>query len=176
MEVLKTLFFRIPIVLFIIGVLLSIFDSYTLNQYRNIILISTAVFIFVLLHTNWIQKEDPLDKMIYQLEELKKRHTISPETQAKIKKVKLFNISNINEKHEVLGMIESSDTNKDKARRNIQAKACILGANAVINITTHIDNNVSGYVSTESIRSKMVSGETTTVTTYHYEGTAIRII
>ena len=62
----------------------------------------------------------------------------SPEEMAKIRAIQLFNISDIKREYQALGMIESY------ARDRVDV---------VINVTTNIDNDVSG--------------KTSTTTTYH---------
>jgi len=92
-----------------------------------------------------------------------------------IRKIQLFNIPNIGREYSVLGMIEASDTDKTQAKEKLQLQALELGANAVINVIFNIDNNVKGSVGSVAGMPRMVEGKTSTLTTYHYEGTAIKL-
>jgi uncharacterized protein YbjQ (UPF0145 family) len=93
-----------------------------------------------------------------------------------IRKVQLFNIANIDKKYSVLGMIESFDIDKTQAKEKLQLQALALGGNAVINVISNIDNNVKGSVGSVAGMPRMVEGRTSTVTTYHYEGTAVKLL
>ena len=93
-----------------------------------------------------------------------------------IKSIQLFNISDIGKTYAVLGMIEAHDIDKTKAKEKLQEEAYALGANAVINVSTNIDNNVTGSVGSVATMPRLVDGKTSTTTTYHYEGTAIKLI
>jgi uncharacterized protein YbjQ (UPF0145 family) len=98
------------------------------------------------------------------------------EEMANIRKVKLFNIPNISEGYTALGMIEAFDTDKTQAKEKLQLQALELGGNAVINVISNIDNNVKGSVGSVAGMPRMVEGRTSTVTTYHYEGTAVKLL
>jgi len=111
--------------------------------------------------------------MFPKLEDIVER---TPEELAKINNVQLFNISDIGKVYEVLGMIEAQDTDKTKAKEKLQEEAYVLGANAVINVSTNIDNNVTGTVGSVVTMPRIVEGKTSTATTYHYEGTAVKLI
>jgi len=100
----------------------------------------------------------------------------SPEEMAKIRAIQLFNISDIKREYQALGMIESYARDKDEAKLKLQERALKSGADAVINVTTNIDNDVSGNVSSIAGMPSMVSGKTSTTTTYHYEGTAVKLV
>ncbi len=92
-----------------------------------------------------------------------------------VRNIQLFNISDINQEYNVLGMIEAQDIDKVKAKEKLQLQALELGANAVINVISNIDNNVIGSVGSVATMPRMVSGKTSTITTYHYEGTAVKL-
>ncbi len=91
-----------------------------------------------------------------------------------IKEIQLFNIANINKEYEAFGMIESYDIDKEFAKVKLQLKAFELGASAVINVTTNIDNNITGTIGSVRTMPKLTTGKTRTETTYHYIGTAVR--
>jgi uncharacterized protein YbjQ (UPF0145 family) len=101
--------------------------------------------------------------------------SISPEELSLLKNIQLFNVLNIDKKYTALGMIEAYDTDKIKAKEKLQLQAHTLGADAVINVVTNIDNNVTGSVGSLAGMPRMVSGKTSTTTTYHYEGTAVKL-
>ena len=93
-----------------------------------------------------------------------------------IKTIQLFNISDIGKAYDVLGMIEAHATDKTKAKEKLQEEAYALGANAVINVSTNIDNDVTGSIGSVATMPRLVDGKTSTTTTYHYEGTAIKLL
>ncbi len=93
-----------------------------------------------------------------------------------IRQIQLFNVPNIDKKHSVLGMIEAQDTDKTQAKEKLQLQALELEGNAVINVISNIDNNVKGSVGSVAGMPRIVEGRTSTTTTYHYEGTAIKFI
>jgi len=92
-----------------------------------------------------------------------------------IKSIQLFNISDIGKAYDVLGTIEAHAIDKTIAKEKLQEEAYALGANAVINVSTNIDNNLTGSIDSVATMPRMVEGKTSTVTTYHYEGTAIKL-
>jgi len=100
----------------------------------------------------------------------------TPEELEQINSVQLFNISDIGKAYDVLGMIEAHAIDKTKAKEKLQEEAYALGANAVINVSTNIDNNVTGSVSSVTTMPRLVDSKTSTTTTYHYNGTAIKFI
>ena len=129
-----------------------------------------AIFVFyavIVRPAVWLYK-----KMFPKLEGLSLK---TEEEMNTIRKVQLFNIADIDKKYSVLGMIEAFDTDKTQAKEKLQLQALELGANAVINVTTNIDNNIKGSVGSVAGMPRMVEGKTSTVTTYHYEGTAIKL-
>lgn len=166
MDLLITIFLRIPIVVYLLALGMSKIplEGRVWDIISVIILALVVVGTFLYFHPiHKRKKKDPMK-------------SLSPEEIRKIKKVQLFNIPNINQQYEAYGMIESKDTDKEQAKLKLQAEALKLGANAVINVTTNIDNNVTGSVGSVATMPRMVSGKTSTVTTYHYEGTAVKLI
>ncbi len=107
-----------------------------------------------------------------------KPHEIETKTDEEMKhiiNIKLFNVSTINQEYKVIAMIESHDKKKEQAKRKLQLEALKVGGNAVINVTTSIDNNVTGSVGSVAGMPRVTTGSTSTETTYHYDGTAILI-
>jgi len=100
----------------------------------------------------------------------------TPEELNQIKTIQLFNISDIGRAYDVLGMIESQNPDKIKAKEKLQEEAYKLGADAVINVSTNIDNNITSRVGSVATMPRLVEGKTSTITTYHYEGTAIKLV
>ena len=165
-DVFITLFIRIPIVALVMVWIIKEMDitSNIGNIIAVILLVVAVVGTFLTHHPIHKKKiKDPID-------------SISPEELSQLKKIQLFNVSDINKKYTALGMIEAYDTDKIKAKEKLQLKAHTLGADAVINVVTNIDHNVTGSVGSVAGMPKMVSGKTSTNTTYHYEGTAIKFI
>lgn len=136
----------------------------------NILVLLLVVFLFyavIVRPLKWLFKD-----MFPKLEGLAIK---TAEEMEQIRKIKLFNISDIKEEYKVLSMIESYDTHKEQAKEKLQLQALELGANAVINVTTNIDNNVKGNMGSVASMPRVVSGSTSTITTYHYEGTAVKL-
>ena len=165
LKILITIFIRVPMVAMVYVLIVN-----EINVTSRIGSIVAFVLLFIVIIGTFLtyhpiykrKKKDTFKK--YSSEELRK-----------IKKVQLFNISNIGQEYEVCEMIESRDTNKEQAKLKLQIKAFEIGANGIINVTTNIDNNIIGSVGSVVGMPRMVSGTTSTVTTYYYEGTAIKL-
>jgi len=109
------------------------------------------------------QSKDPLRQ--YSTEEL-----------IKIQNIKLFNTSNITQKFEVCTMVEANATNQERAKVLLQAEAFKFEANAIINVTINIENNVKGKIRSARGMPNIIQGNTSTITTYHYVGTSIKLL
>ena len=158
-RVLMTLFIRIPIVL----VLFFWFGNIV---HLNKIVSSNVIFaLFALVIVGTFLFNHPIHK--------KKKKLIDKDTLAKIKNIKLFNISDIGYKYKAFSMIESMDGGREIAKMKL--KALKLGADAVINVTTNIDNKSTTTIGSVPGMPRLVSGKTTHDTTYYYEGTAIKL-
>jgi len=97
------------------------------------------------------------------------------------KEIKIYNTDKLDKEFKVLGMVEGESVNdRDEAYYEMLKKAEELGADAIINFTEDISNEVSGY--TDSTGKglfgmggvKSVSGSTDTTTYYFLKGTAIK--
>jgi len=107
----------------------------------------------------------------------KKRHyiySLSRDELSKIKKVQLLNVSTLGHEFEIYGMIECEDTDKEIAKIKLQAEAYLLGATAVINVSIAVDNSTTTTIGSVATMPRMIEGRTSTITTYHYSGTAIK--
>ena len=93
---------------------------------------------------------------------------------SKIKKVQLLNVSTLGHEFEIYGMIECEDTDKEIAKIKLQAEAYLLGATAVINVSIAVDNSTTTTIGSVATMPRMIEGRTSTITTYHYSGTAIK--
>ena len=169
-DLLLTLFLRMPIVaVVVLWVVDEMNITSTVGQIIAIIVLVVSVVGMFLthhpIHKNFSKSKKANDKVNKQIE-----REIDD-----IVKVQLFNIANINQDYEVLGMVEAKDVNKEQAKRKLQLQVLELGGDAVINVMTNIDNNVTGSVGSVAGMPRMVSGSTSTVTTYHYEGTAVKL-
>ena len=140
----------------------------TADQFFTFLIVIFVFYAVIVRPAVWLYK-----KMFPKLEGLALK---TKKEMDAIRKVQLFNIADIDIKHSVLGMIEASDIDKTKAKEKLQLQAFELGGNAVINVMSNIDNNVKGNVGSVAGMPRMVEGKTSTVTTYHYEGTAVKLL
>ena len=140
----------------------------TADQFFTFLIVIFVFYAVIVRPAVWLYK-----KIFPKLEGLSLK---TEEEMDAIRKVQLFNIADIDKKHSVLGMIEAFDTDKTQAKEKLQLLALELGANAVINVVSNIDNNIKGSVGPVAGMPRMVEGKTSTVTTYHYEGTAIKLL
>ena len=140
----------------------------TADQFFTFLIIIFVFYAVIVRPSVWLYK-----KMFPKLEGLALK---TEEEMTAIRDIQLFNIPNIDKKYSVLGMIEAFDTDKTQAKEKLQLQALELGGNAVINVMSNIDNNVKGSVGSVASMPRMVEGKTSTVTTYHYEGTAVKLI
>jgi uncharacterized protein YbjQ (UPF0145 family) len=166
-NLLITIFIRIPLVAF---VYILIIDKINVTSKIGTIIMLIVLFIvvvvtFFIYHP--IRRKDEMDTFDYAPPRSKLRNEAD--------KIELFSIPDIGSEYDVLVMVESRDRDKWKARVKLQHRALELGANAVLNVRTYVDNNVSGSVGSVVGMPRVYQGKSSTVTTYHYEGTAIRI-
>jgi uncharacterized protein YbjQ (UPF0145 family) len=106
----------------------------------------------------------------------KKKVPMDKETLLKIKNIKLFNISDIGYEYKAFSMVESMDGDREIAKMKLKEKALRLGADAVINVMTNIDNKSTTTIGSVPGMPRVVSGKTTHDTTYCYEGTAVKLL
>lgn len=140
----------------------------TADQFFTFLIVIFLFYALIVRPEVWLYK-----KMFPKLEGLALK---TEDEMNAIRQIQLFNVPNIDKKHSVLGMVEVQDTDKTQAKEKLQLQALELGGNAVINVISNIDNNVKGSVGSVAGMPRMVEGKTSTVTTYHYEGTAIKLI
>lgn len=140
----------------------------------------TTVGYIVIFFIAFFYKKNEIENMIgYQRESIEMDEVYNKNLELS-REVELFNIEEIGKKYEVLGFIQSSRNDEKSAQNSLMEQAIDLGANAIIKYTKTIDNNTSGYVSTSILsyftNISHVHGETTTDTTYHLSGTAVKIL
>ncbi len=165
-QILITIIIRIPVVVYLLAsVLKELPFKGTLWD-----IISVGILILIVLGTFFYFHPIPKKKKTTPFNNKTK------EEMQKIQSIQLFNISDIEQPYKALGMIEAHDTDKSQAKEKLQLQALKLGADAVINVSTNIDNNVTGHIGSVATMPRVVSGNTSTVTTYHYEGTAVKLI
>ena len=166
MNMLITIFIRIPLVAFVYVLIIDKINvtSKTGSIIMYLVLFIVVVVTFFVYHP--IRRREKIDMFNY-----------APQSKLvdEIDRIELFSIPELGREYDVLGMVESRDRDQEKARVKLQHQALKLGANAVLNVRTYVDNNVSGRVDTVLGMPRMPYGRSSTVTTYHYEGTAIWI-
>ncbi len=86
----------------------------------------------------------------------------------------IFTTENIGKNYLALGMVKSTSHNEAQGMIDLQRQAIAMNADAIVGIQMNISNNVSGNVSSSLFSGKHTSGKTTTATTYHYTGTAVK--
>jgi len=91
-------------------------------------------------------------------------------------KIELYTIDNIGKKYEALGMVESSEVNKEYGRLALQVQAFRLGADAIVNIVSSVGSNTEGNIRADTILSPGGGGNIRTSTMYYYEGTAVKYV
>jgi len=94
----------------------------------------------------------------------------------KFEKIELYTIDNIGKKYEALGMVESSEVNKEDGRLALQVQAFRLGADAIVNIVSSVGSNTEGNIRADTILSPGGGGSIRTSAMYYYEGTAVKYI
>ena len=161
-RVLMTFFIRLPIVL-------VFFFWFGNIVHLNKIVSSSVIFaLFALVVISTFLYNHPIHK--------KEKKLIDKDTLEKIKNIKLFNISDIGYEYKAFSMIESMDGDREIAKLKLKEKALRLGADAVINVTTNIDNKSTTTIGSVPGMPRLVSGKTTHDTIYCYEGTAVKLL
>ena len=140
----------------------------TADQFFTFLIVIFVFYAVIVRPTIWLYKQ--------MFPKIKGLALKTEEEMNTIRKIQLFNIPNIGKKYSVLGMIEASDVDKSQAKEKLQLQALELGGNAVINVISNINNNVNGSVGSVAGMPRMVEGKTSTITTYHYEGTAVKLL
>lgn len=85
----------------------------------------------------------------------------------------VFTTENIGRNYIALGMVKSSSDNEAKGLNDLLRQAISMNAEAIVGMNMNISNDVSGNVSS-GFSGKHTRGRTTTKTTYHYTGTAVK--
>lgn len=86
----------------------------------------------------------------------------------------VFTTENIGRNYIALGMVQSSSVDEASGLKELKRQAIAMNADAIVGMNMNISNNVSGKVSSSLFSGKHTSGRTTTKTTYHYTGTAVK--
>lgn len=86
----------------------------------------------------------------------------------------VFTTENIGKTCTALGMVKSSSMNEVKGMKELQNQAIAMNADAIVAMQMNISNDTSGKVSSDSFSGKHTRGSTSTKTTYHFMGTAVK--
>lgn len=88
--------------------------------------------------------------------------------------IPVFTTENIGRNYTALGMVKSSSTDETGGMKELERQAIAMNADAIVAMQMNISNDTSGKVSTGAFSRGYVHGKTSTKTTYHFMGTAVK--
>lgn len=86
----------------------------------------------------------------------------------------IFTTENIGRNYTALGMVKSSSVDEASGMKELQSQAIAMNADAIVAMQMNISNDTTGKVRTGAFSRGYVRGDTSTKTTYHYMGTAVK--